>query len=170
MNLYLVRHAVAHGRDAERWPDDSRRPLTPEGEEKFRMAARGLEEVVSRVERVLSSSFYRAWRTAEVLSEQSRWPYPEELPELEPDLPPHKILPALGDPGTDSIALVGHRPSLNELASYPLCGSSEGLDVKIKKGGVLCVRFDGPPALGAGKLQCLLSPKVLRALGQSTGR
>ena len=30
MDLYLVRHAVAFGRDAARWPDDSARPLTPE--------------------------------------------------------------------------------------------------------------------------------------------
>lgn len=170
MNLYLVRHAVAHGRDPERWPDDSRRPLTPEGEEKFRAAARGLEELVSRVERVLSSPFDRAWRTAEILSDQSGWSIPEELPELEPDPPPHKILAALGDPGTDSVALVGHRPSLHELASYLLCGTSEGLDVRIKKGGVLCVRFDGPPAPGAGKLQWLVSPKVLRGLGRGSGR
>jgi len=31
MDLYIVRHAVAFDRDAERWPDDRERPLTPRG-------------------------------------------------------------------------------------------------------------------------------------------
>jgi phosphohistidine phosphatase SixA len=35
MDLYVVRHAVAHKRDEKLWPDDAKRPLTPEGEERF---------------------------------------------------------------------------------------------------------------------------------------
>ena len=76
MYLYLVRHAIAHGRDPECWPDDSRRPLTPEGEEDFRGAARGLGRVVPEVDMLLSSSYERAWRTAEILAEQAGWPAP----------------------------------------------------------------------------------------------
>src|SRR5207253_362118 len=33
-SLYLVRHAIAENRDAERWPDDALRPLTKDGERK----------------------------------------------------------------------------------------------------------------------------------------
>ncbi len=39
MDLYVVRHAEAHKRDEDRWPDDAKRPLTPEGEERFRRFA-----------------------------------------------------------------------------------------------------------------------------------
>ena len=42
MNLYLVRPAIAARRDAARWADDSRRPLTAKGARRFRLDARGL--------------------------------------------------------------------------------------------------------------------------------
>ena len=95
MYVYLIRHAVAHKRDQERWPDDSRRPLTPEGEEEFEGAARGLTRVVSEVEVLLSSPYQRAWRTAEILAEQAGWPAPVTLPALEPDIPSEKVVLAL---------------------------------------------------------------------------
>ena len=42
MDLYVVRHAVAHKRDEDLWPD-AKRPLTPEGEERF---PRFVEEIL----------------------------------------------------------------------------------------------------------------------------
>src|ERR671917_2936324 len=93
--LYLVRHAVAHGRDPERWPDDTRRPLTPEGEEEFMGAARGLGRVVPEVDVLLGSPYERAWRTAEILAEQTGWPAPKEFYALEPEVPPEKLVIAL---------------------------------------------------------------------------
>lgn len=165
MNLYIVRHAVAHGRDAERWPDDSRRPLTPEGEEEFRGVALGLAEIVPYVERLLSSPYARTWRTAEILAEVAGWPEPETFPALEPDIPPEKAALALESlEGAESVALVGHRPGLHELAVYLLTGEVGGADIKIKKGGALCLHFDGLPRPGGGKLRWLLTPKVLRAV------
>lgn len=165
MNLYIVRHAVAHGRDAERWPDDSERPLTPEGEEEFRGAAGGLAWVAPRVERLLSSPYARAWRTAEILAEVTDWPDPETFASLEPEIPPEKVALALESlEGAESVALVGHRPCLHELAVYLLTGEVGGADIKIKKGGALCLQFDGLPRPGGGKLRWLLTPKVLRAI------
>jgi phosphohistidine phosphatase len=161
--LYLVRHAVAYKRDPDRWPDDSRRPLTPEGEEEFRGAARGLGRVVPEVEVLLSSPYERAWRTAEILAEQTGWPAPEKFPALEPDIPPEKVVLALESyAGKQSIALSGHRPGLHELAVYLLTGDAGSADMKIKKGGVVCIQFDHAPKAGAGKLRWLFTPKVLR--------
>ncbi len=120
MDLYVVRHAVAHKRDKTRWPDDAKRPLTPEGEERFRRAARGILRLVPEVGAVLSSPFARRWRMAEML-ERAGWPAPVRCEELEPDCPPHKALDVLGCHGDlDSAAIVGHRPSLHELVSYLL--------------------------------------------------
>jgi phosphohistidine phosphatase len=166
--VYLIRHAVAHKRDQECWPDDSRRPLTPEGEEEFEGAARGLARIVPEVEVLLSSPYERAWRTAEILAEQAGWPAPETLPALEPDIPPEKVVIALETcAGKQTIALAGHRPGLHELAAYLLTGDAGGADMKIKKGGVVCIEFDDAPEAGAGKLRWLFTPKVLRNLAVS---
>jgi phosphohistidine phosphatase len=168
LHLYLVRHAAAFGRDPDRWPDDGRRPLTPEGEEEFRLAARGLARLASSVDVVLSSPYLRAWRTAQILSELDSWPAPEPAPVLEPTLPPEKAVQELGSyAAAESIAVVGHRPGLHELTAYLLTGAGDGLEIGLKKGGVVCVRFDGEPAPGRGELRWLLTPKVLRVLAAS---
>ena len=165
MNLYLIRHAVAFKRDHERWPDDADRPLTPDGEEDFRAAARGLKALVPDVETLLSSPYARAWRTAELIVDEASWASPVEFPALEPDIPPWKTLAALEDyKELGSLALVGHRPNLHELASYLLIGAigiEDGLNIGLKKGGAACLQFEGPPEPGAAKLRWLLTPKAL---------
>ena len=170
MNLYIVRHAVAHKRDAELWPDDAKRPLTPEGEERFRRAAGGILRLVPEVEVVLSSPFARTWRTAELLKQRG-WPAPVPCDELEPDYPPHKVLNSLaGHADVESVAVIGHRPQLHELVSYLLTGDAGGARVQIKKGGAVRLSFDGPPEPGAGYLEWLLTPKALRAASRSRPR
>jgi phosphohistidine phosphatase len=166
--VYLIRHALAHNRDPERWPDDSKRPLMPKGEETFAEAAQGLALIAPEVEVLLSSPYERAWRTAEILAEQAGWPAPVTLPALEPDVPPETVLLALETyAGKQSIALAGHRPGLHELAVYLLTGDAGGADMKIKKGGVVCIEFDDAPKTGAGKLRWLFTPKVLRNIAIS---
>ncbi|MGH3147188.1 MAG: SixA phosphatase family protein, partial [Rubrobacter sp.] len=146
----------------------SRRPLTPGGEEDFRGAAFGLGRVAPEVDVLLGSPHARAWRTAEILAEQAGWPAPEEFPALEPEIPPQKVLLALEThAGAGSVALVGHRPGLHELAVYLLTGDAGGADMKIKKGGVVCIEFQDVPRPGAGKLRWLFTPKVLRGLAMS---
>ena len=167
MEVYLVRHAAASERDPDRWPDDSERPLSPEGEEAFRLAARGLARVAPRVDAILSSPYRRAWRTAEILSELDSWPEPEPVAVLEPTLPPQKAAHELED-YSGCVAVVGHRPGLHELAAYLLTGDRNGMEIGIKKGGVACIGFDGAVEPGAGELCWLLTPKALRSLaGQS---
>lgn len=53
-------HASAFEADAETWPDDGERPLTPDGAKRFLRAARGLRELVPAVDTVLSSPLTRA--------------------------------------------------------------------------------------------------------------
>jgi phosphohistidine phosphatase len=163
VEIYLVRHAAAFKRDPDRWPDDSERPLTPEGEEEFRLAARGLARLTSRVDAILSSPYRRAWRTAEILSELGSWPAPEPVAVLEPTLPPEKAALALED-YAGAVAVVGHRPGLHELAAYLLTGDGGGMEIGIKKGGVACIRFNGVIEPGTGELRWLLTPEALRSL------
>ena len=75
MDLYLVRHAIAFDFDTSQWPDDSQRPLTPEGQKRFSRAARAWRARPS-VDLVLSSPWVRAWQTAELLESEAGWPRP----------------------------------------------------------------------------------------------
>ena len=163
MEIYLVRHAAASERDPGRWPDDSQRPLAPKGEEEFRLAARGLARIVPRVDAILSSPYRRAWRTAEILSELDSWPEPEPVAVLEPTLPPQKAAHELED-YSGCVAVVGHRPGLHELAAYLLTGEGDGLEIRLEKAGVACIRFDGAVRPGTGELRWLLTPQTLRSL------
>ena len=165
MDLYIVRHAAAFGRDPDRWPDDSERPLSPEGEEEFRLAARGLARIAPRMDAILSSPFQRAWQTAQILAELDSWPAPRSFPVLEPTLPPEKAVLALeAHSDAASVTVVGHRPGLHELAAYLLTGRSDGLEIGIEKGGVVRIGFDGSVEPGAGELRWLLTPELLRSL------
>ena len=168
VDLYLVRHAPAFQKDHDRWPKDKKRPLAPEGEEEFRLAARGLARIVPRVDVVLSSPARRAWQTAEILSELDSWPAPEQLPAVAAGrrkASPQKATLALRDCAEAKyVAVVGHRPRLQELAAYLLSGEEDGMKIKIRQGSVMCICFDGAPAPGTGKLRWLLTPEALRFL------
>jgi phosphohistidine phosphatase len=168
VELYLVRYAPAFRKDFDRWRHDSKRPLTPEGEEEFRLATRGLARMVPRADVILSSPARRAWRTAEILSELDSWPTPEPSPVFAASrrrASPEKATLALGDYAEAKyVAVVGHKPRLQELAAYLLTGEDDGLEIKIRKGGVMCIRFDGAPAPGIGKLRWMLTPKALLLL------
>lgn len=166
MDLYLVRHAVAEPRDPARWRHDSERPLTRRGIERFRAAARGLRTLGVEVDAVLASSYARAWATAEVLGDEAGWPAAEECPQLEPATSPAACLDALRARPESSLALVGHQPQLAELGSLFLAGDEHSVRLELKKGGVLCLRFPGPPEAGVATLHWSVSPKLLRSVGR----
>jgi phosphohistidine phosphatase len=164
MELYLVRHAVAFERDPKRWPDDAERPLTPEGEERFREACAGLRRAAPAPALVLSSPAARAWRTAELLGLEAGWPAPERSEELSPGSSPQAAWRALQGRAASPIALVGHEPHLGELASYLLAGEPDAARLELKKGGVACLRLADGAAPGTAALRWLLTPELLRAL------
>ena len=72
MDVYLVRHAIAHERNSTRWPDDALRPLTTAGMRKFRKAAAGLARCVPKTAAVFTSPFVRARETAAILAESAQ--------------------------------------------------------------------------------------------------
>jgi phosphohistidine phosphatase len=163
-NLYLVRHAFATHADPALWPDDAQRPLTPEGSGQFRVAARGLRELVPLVDCVLSSIYARAWETAELLHEVTGWPRPQACPALAPGWPPTSAFDVLRERDERSIAIVGHEPYLSELASLLCAGHEELLRLEVKKGAVAFVRVERDIRPDAGCLVWSVTPKILRAL------
>jgi phosphohistidine phosphatase len=165
LDLYLVRHAVAFDPDPSQWPDDRDRPLTPEGEKRFRRAARGLTELMPAPDVVLSSSFARAWRTAELLEKDASWPKPTACEALEAGHAPAEVLQALQPHvGTDAVALVGHEPAMHELVSYLLTADTQHARLEFRKGGVARLELTDGLRPGAAVLRWLLTPRVLRAI------
>jgi phosphohistidine phosphatase len=170
LDLYIVRHARAGHADPAVWPDDAERPLTDDGRERFREAARGLLSLVPTVDVVLSSGFARAWQTAELLHEVAGWPEPARCAELEVGRTPASAAAVLAGRTERSVAVVGHEPHLSRLASLLCTGSEDELRLELKKGAVAFLGFDGTAAPGTAFLRWTVPPKLLRALPQSRPR
>ena len=162
-SLYLVRHAVAAER-GDKWPDDTKRPLTNKGMAKMRLAIRGLDELRVRPALVLTSPLVRAHQTAELLVDGL-----DSLPDLEvtdalsPGRPPSQVAEVLGGyQKLKEIALVGHEPDLGELAAW-LIGAREPL--LFKKGGACRIDVASLPPGRNGHLIWFATPRMLRSLG-----
>lgn len=166
MDIAVIRHAIAHDRDPSLWPDDALRPLAEQGVLRFRRAAFGLTHTGLQIDRTFSSPWLRAWQTAELLSRETGWPAPEELPALAGDHSAEDVLPALSDVGADgTIAIVGHEPMLSELIAHMVNGNQRGETFLMRKGAAALVSFTGAAEPGAGQLQWLIQPRLLRKLG-----
>jgi phosphohistidine phosphatase len=159
--FYVVRHAVAENRDPERWPDDSKRPLTADGAARFRRTARGLRKLVPPVDLVLSSPYSRAWRTAELLTEEAGWPSPVECEAFQAERAPEEAAAVVrAHAGAESLAVVGHEPQLSQLVSVLLTGSASAVRLALKKGSVTHLDVADERAV----LHWLATPKTLRRL------
>lgn len=144
MEVILVRHAKAFERDAVAWPDDSRRPLTEQGRERFRRVARHLGRTMPAPEVVESSRFVRAWQTALVLHETAEWPKPVRFEALEAEgdeglVGLRRSLAAMQ--GIERVAWVGHEPQLGRLASFLLADDPDAVTIDFRKGAVVALRL-----------------------------
>jgi phosphohistidine phosphatase len=163
LELYLIRHGIAAERGKE-WPDDSKRPLTPDGISRLRKTARGLNAIGVGFDQIVTSPLVRTRQTADIFAEELK------------SKPPVVTADALAPAGTPAsviqeiarhvrkprVALVGHEPNLGELAAQ-LIGSRTPLE--FKKGGICRIDFDMLPPKGGGILRWFLTPKMLRRLG-----
>jgi phosphohistidine phosphatase len=165
MQLLVIRHAIAEDRDAfaktER--DDGERPLTSEGVRKMRRGARGLRELVPKIETLVTSPLVRAHQTADILRREYDLERVDTASELEPETPLAKTTAALTRLEGDVVAIVGHEPHLSRLVTYLITGADQS-GIELKKGGACLVDFDGHPARAAGTLIWSVAPRILRGL------
>ena len=166
MDLYLIRHAIAEERNSTRWPDDAERPLTDRGRQRFRPVAEVLGRVCPDLEVLLSSGYVRAWQTASLLTQHAGWPAPQRCAELEGAASDAVCAALAGHGSVQALAIVGHEPCFSELTGYLLTGREDGLAMMFKKGGAVCLSFDGPPQAGAATLAWYLTPRIARSLGE----
>lgn len=161
MRLLVVRHAIAVPRGTPGIRDEER-PLTPEGESRFREAAKGLARVVDRPDAILTSPWLRARQTAAIAAAAWGRIQPTEEPALAGGSF-EELAAALGGLGADAtVAIVGHEPHLSGLLAR-LLGSRHDDRLEFKKGGAALLDVPGPLAEG-GRLVWFLPPRVLRKL------
>ena len=160
--LYLIRHGLAEER-GEAWPDDTRRPLTEEGMSRLRKSSRGLVRIGVEFDVILTSPLVRARQTAEIVAGafNSRPPV-VVVDSLAPEGSVQAVMTDLEKQSKRArIALVGHEPSIGELAAR-MCGSRRPLE--FKKGAICRIDVESIPSAGPGKLRWFLTPKILREL------
>jgi phosphohistidine phosphatase len=160
--LYLIRHAIAEQR-GDKWPDDSKRPLTADGIAKMEKAARGLARLGVRLDVILTSPLVRARQTADIVA--------AELEHHPPIVTADALVPGGDYPSVIAalekqlrrlrIGLVGHEPGLGEIAAR-LIGSRH--PIQMRKGAVCRIDVDELPPNGPGDLRWLLPPKILRTI------
>jgi len=167
MRLYIVRHAIAspHGTPGVQEDD---RALTDEGVQKMREAAAGLRALDYIPEMVLSSPLLRARQTAELLLEVFGKGIELKIT--------HSLTPsgsrqelyrelAIYDKKVKAVMLVGHQPSLGEIAGEIAWGSADHY-VEFKKGGVCAIDLDSVRGIPKGKMVSLLTPSILRKVAE----
>lgn len=166
--IYLMRHGIAADREPGGAADDAKRPLTLEGKLKLRGIAKGLKRLGVGWDWVISSPLKRAVETADVVVEELGAAAPRDLCEaLVPgDGSAHKVIAFLAQhPERSRVLLVGHEPSLSELASE-LLGAEHDARLAFKKGGCCLIAYDEfPSPKSPGLLEWWLTPRLLRKLG-----
>ncbi len=166
MQLYVVRHGIAIGREDPKCPPDAERYLTEEGVEKTREVARGVAAIGATPDLFLSSPYVRAMQTAEIFAgvfEYSKQKIRRTdllLPGGEPSLFFRELA---RDKQSSTVFCFGHAPHLDDLIATAL-GSKHHL-TSLKKGGValLELRRVSPPS---GQLVWLATAKLLRRAGK----
>jgi phosphohistidine phosphatase len=163
MRVILIRHGPAARRDARRWPDDARRPLTSRGMERTGQAMRGLARLVKPT-RILSSPLIRALQTAEIARKAFASAAPvESVAPLAPGIAYREMVELLARfKPSETVALVGHEPDLGKLASVLVFGAPAST-LPLKKAGVVVIDFTGKVESGKGRLLAFLPPRALRA-------
>ncbi len=156
MNLYLIRHGKAEtisssGRDFDR-------KLSTEGKRKIEEICSKLKSLKIQIDSIYSSPLLRAKETADIFKRYFEPNSPVNIiQELSPGVDVQNLLKTISNE-TSNTALVGHEPDMSYILS-DLCGKT---NVKFKKGGIAKIVFEGKLQLSNGRLEFLVTPKLLK--------
>jgi phosphohistidine phosphatase len=160
MKLYVLRHANAEDRDAEKYPDDVLRPLTPKGIETARKVATWVKSRNMIPDIILTSPAIRAFDTAKICAEKFGLAkdYFVVTDLLLPGLDREKLVAQINaNYCKPSLLLVGHEPDLSSLLSTLISGG-DTLQIHLKKAGMCCLTIDHLQAGKCAILEWLIDP------------
>ncbi|MBD3241944.1 MAG: CHAD domain-containing protein [Chitinivibrionales bacterium] len=165
MQLYIVRHGIAVNVGEDGVKRDEDRMLSKRGWQRTEAVGAALAELGWKPERVLTSPLARAAETARILARTApSHPRVVDCAWLKPDTAPKDMIAALAKRKGATLAIVGHMPELGELLGLLLTGNT-GHGVPLRKAAVCCLSFDGRVRPGSAKLEWLMQPKQLVAIG-----
>jgi phosphohistidine phosphatase len=160
MILYIIRHAWAEERDEARWPDDSLRPLTEEGQKRFKKQLKRLADIRFAPAMIATSPLVRCQQTAEIIAKRFHGqPSVTPLDALAPGSNLDALIEWTKETKSDEVAWVGHDPDVGHLAAQLIGGENGG--IHFRKGAVAAIRFEEDVAPGKGELQWLATAKLL---------
>jgi len=168
MDLYIIRHGLAHPLGQKNDFTDEKRMLTAQGRDRMREIAKGLRKLEVRPEMILTSPFARARETAEIVADSLAVDAKMLMltSNLAPGSPFENVLAEIKEKKhVESIALVGHEPDLGELAGLIVSGDS-AFALPLRKGGACCIHVTERIPSFRGVLVWLLTPKQLRIIGK----
>ena len=164
MELYFLRHAIAlEPKDFK--GSDPERPLTEEGIEKIKQAAKGLATFAVDFDAVVSSPYTRARHTAEIVAKviglKSKIQYSDAMTPFAHFKDFLKLIEEFS--ANDKILLVGHQPTIGQFVSHLVFGR-ETANIDISKGGLCRVDIPNAETGILGELKWLLTCQQLRNL------
>jgi phosphohistidine phosphatase len=165
MKLVIIRHAIAFDREefARTGKDDRLRPLTDEGRKKMKQGARGLRTIVPQIDLLATSPLTRAAQTGAVLDSVYGDLREVEIDELAPERSPVEFLSWLRQQTAETVAVVGHEPSISLIVSWLLTGTEKRI-FSFRKGGACMLEFPGEVGAGTASLLWAITPNQLREL------
>jgi phosphohistidine phosphatase len=140
--------------------------LTEEGIKKMRQAATGLRRLDYIPELIFSSPLIRARQTADILLEAfGKGIELKILPALAPSGIRRELYQSIAshEKKLEGLMLVGHQPSLGEIAGEIIAGSPECY-IEIKKGGACIIELARGADPPKGSMIALLTPAILRRI------
>jgi phosphohistidine phosphatase len=167
MKLILMRHAIAEQRSSK-YPDDSQRPLSDEGERKHRAISEVMQQMGISFDVMISSPLVRARQTAEITAKV--YGGKEEI--IESDTlggefsVPAAIKLIQAQDAASTVLCVGHEPDFSTLAAA-LLHSSGDVEIDFKKSGVMGLDFPDRVAQGTAVLSYFLKPGHLARLAKT---
>ena len=133
MDIYLMQHGLAVPAEI-----DVDRPLTAEGREEVTQVARHAAACGVRVDRIVHSGKTRAVQTAEILAAALGCEDVAAVHGLKPNDDVAAAARSLVDPAASGgLAIVGHLPSLDRLASLLVAGDAAAHVVAFRNAGLV---------------------------------
>jgi phosphohistidine phosphatase len=158
MDFYLLRHGEAEPRTTA--AQEASRRLTPAGRRDVRRVVAFARRSKFAPDAILTSPYLRARETAEIAADLLGVTEIVETRNLLPSAAPEALWKDLAVwSGAKQILLAGHEPHMSRFAAFLL---NAAVPLAFKKGALVRITGNAPPATPEGILRWLIPPALLR--------
>jgi phosphohistidine phosphatase len=131
----------------------------------MRQGARGLKELVPKIDLLATSPLTRAAQTGAILDSTYGDLWEVEIQELSPEAELPSFLNWLQRQKQPTIAADGHEPHMSHLLAWMVTGETRPI-FAFRKGGACLLEFPGEVAPGEAMLLWAMTPSQIRRIGE----